>query len=282
MKTCEDCGCRVYEYGCVNCNEPEYIRNQEGWEPEPMSPLRESPSRASDVELLKECKEAALSCARWCKDDGHPSSWDYVKEYEALAARIGERIRSLETLPQVLPVESEEEIQNLANKHSTFPIEYPDGYGKQVQETFVDDCLKDQLIAFGRELLQTKVFQVTAESVSDKPTKTLLDLMPGGTTILRTADLDQMKERIAELEAELEEHKSRFDQAHAGEYKVMWVAGPNEGANMAESLIAEFNSMRKRIAELESERKTLTAHIEQIRKRMIELAEENEKLKGAK
>lgn len=28
-KTCEDCGCRIYEYGCVNCNEQEYIDMQE-------------------------------------------------------------------------------------------------------------------------------------------------------------------------------------------------------------------------------------------------------------
>lgn len=28
MKTCEDCGCRVYEYGCVNCNESDYIEMQ--------------------------------------------------------------------------------------------------------------------------------------------------------------------------------------------------------------------------------------------------------------
>lgn len=25
MKTCPDCGERVYEYGCVNCNEADYI-----------------------------------------------------------------------------------------------------------------------------------------------------------------------------------------------------------------------------------------------------------------
>ncbi len=29
MKTCPDCGCRVYEYGCVNCNEQAYIDAQE-------------------------------------------------------------------------------------------------------------------------------------------------------------------------------------------------------------------------------------------------------------
>lgn len=28
MKTCEDCGCRVYEYGCINCNEQDYIDMQ--------------------------------------------------------------------------------------------------------------------------------------------------------------------------------------------------------------------------------------------------------------
>ena len=29
MKTCEDCGERVYNLGCVNCNEPAYIEEQE-------------------------------------------------------------------------------------------------------------------------------------------------------------------------------------------------------------------------------------------------------------
>jgi hypothetical protein len=28
MKTCPDCGCRVYEYGCVNCDEADYIEMQ--------------------------------------------------------------------------------------------------------------------------------------------------------------------------------------------------------------------------------------------------------------
>ncbi len=28
MKTCEDCGCKVYNIGCVNCNEENYISEQ--------------------------------------------------------------------------------------------------------------------------------------------------------------------------------------------------------------------------------------------------------------
>lgn len=28
-KTCEDCGCRIYNLGCVNCNEIDYIHEQE-------------------------------------------------------------------------------------------------------------------------------------------------------------------------------------------------------------------------------------------------------------
>lgn len=31
MKTCEDCGCRIYEYGCVNCNEIDYIEAQDAF-----------------------------------------------------------------------------------------------------------------------------------------------------------------------------------------------------------------------------------------------------------
>ena len=27
-KTCEDCGSRIFEYGCVNCNEQDYIDMQ--------------------------------------------------------------------------------------------------------------------------------------------------------------------------------------------------------------------------------------------------------------
>lgn len=29
METCENCGERVYNLGCVNCNEPAYIEEQE-------------------------------------------------------------------------------------------------------------------------------------------------------------------------------------------------------------------------------------------------------------
>jgi hypothetical protein len=28
MKTCPDCGCRVYSLGCTNCNEEAYIEQQ--------------------------------------------------------------------------------------------------------------------------------------------------------------------------------------------------------------------------------------------------------------
>jgi len=30
--TCPDCGCRVYEHGCVNCNEADYIERQDGYD----------------------------------------------------------------------------------------------------------------------------------------------------------------------------------------------------------------------------------------------------------
>ena len=29
-KTCPDCGSRMFEYGCVNCNEKDYISMQDG------------------------------------------------------------------------------------------------------------------------------------------------------------------------------------------------------------------------------------------------------------
>ena len=28
-QTCEDCGSRVYQYGCTNCNEQDYIDMQD-------------------------------------------------------------------------------------------------------------------------------------------------------------------------------------------------------------------------------------------------------------
>lgn len=31
MRTCENCGCRVYSLGCVNCDEEAYISEQEGF-----------------------------------------------------------------------------------------------------------------------------------------------------------------------------------------------------------------------------------------------------------
>ncbi len=35
-KTCENCGCRVYAQGCVNCDEMEYISMQEDYVPPKM------------------------------------------------------------------------------------------------------------------------------------------------------------------------------------------------------------------------------------------------------
>lgn len=32
-KTCENCGSRIYEYGCVNCNEDDYITMQQEYTP---------------------------------------------------------------------------------------------------------------------------------------------------------------------------------------------------------------------------------------------------------
>lgn len=29
MKTCENCGCAVYKLGCVNCDETNYIEEQD-------------------------------------------------------------------------------------------------------------------------------------------------------------------------------------------------------------------------------------------------------------
>lgn len=44
MKTCPDCGSRVYNLGCVNCNEDDYIEEQiqidsrKGYDTRPIPP----------------------------------------------------------------------------------------------------------------------------------------------------------------------------------------------------------------------------------------------------
>jgi len=37
MKTCEDCGCKVYNGHCVNCHEETYIAEQNYQNDEPIS-----------------------------------------------------------------------------------------------------------------------------------------------------------------------------------------------------------------------------------------------------
>ena len=49
MQTCPDCGCRVYNLGCVNCNEIAYIEEQEMFDAireaeNPYEPLPDPPS----------------------------------------------------------------------------------------------------------------------------------------------------------------------------------------------------------------------------------------------
>jgi hypothetical protein len=53
-KTCPDCGCRIYEYGCVNCNEEEYISMQEFYEPPRMIKEEKKPEKPDDEESLKQ------------------------------------------------------------------------------------------------------------------------------------------------------------------------------------------------------------------------------------
>jgi hypothetical protein len=48
MKTCLECGCRVYALGCVNCNEVAYIEEQiqltEQYGDDPQQEQKETPA----------------------------------------------------------------------------------------------------------------------------------------------------------------------------------------------------------------------------------------------
>lgn len=32
METCEECGSRIYNLGCINCNEMDYVNEQAEWD----------------------------------------------------------------------------------------------------------------------------------------------------------------------------------------------------------------------------------------------------------
>lgn len=49
MTTCPDCGCRVYEYGCINCNEQDYIDMQDYDDRVITDEPKEPPSRRADA-----------------------------------------------------------------------------------------------------------------------------------------------------------------------------------------------------------------------------------------
>lgn len=57
MKTCPDCGERVYNLGCVNCNEIAYIEEQERlndlWGSDDPKPLPPPPADAKRIEEEK-------------------------------------------------------------------------------------------------------------------------------------------------------------------------------------------------------------------------------------
>lgn len=54
-KTCLDCGCRIYEYGCVNCNEQDYIDMQNDFEYDPL------PRPSDSIKINDEEKETTKS-----------------------------------------------------------------------------------------------------------------------------------------------------------------------------------------------------------------------------
>ncbi len=53
MKTCEDCGCRVYSMGCVNCNEEDYIGEQEWLTDQPPEYATDKVRRFEEIVPLK-------------------------------------------------------------------------------------------------------------------------------------------------------------------------------------------------------------------------------------
>lgn len=62
MKTCPDCGERVYDLGCVNCNESAYIEQQEVFD-----------HIRADEERRREGQRQTLECP-CCGDDGAVSA----------------------------------------------------------------------------------------------------------------------------------------------------------------------------------------------------------------
>jgi hypothetical protein len=59
MKTCPECGERVYKLGCVNCDEDAYIAEQE--------------ARTAEMEAEREAEERSKAeRATWA---GYPLTW---------------------------------------------------------------------------------------------------------------------------------------------------------------------------------------------------------------
>ena len=58
MKTCEDCGCAVYNGHCVNCHEETYIAEQNYSNDEPIAFSNEFQKKLADQEIkAKEIRE---------------------------------------------------------------------------------------------------------------------------------------------------------------------------------------------------------------------------------
>lgn len=65
-KTCPDCGSRIFEHGCVNCNEADYISMQDPYGTPPVSKKEEPAKGLTWLDIFKEYKpditeEAATS-----------------------------------------------------------------------------------------------------------------------------------------------------------------------------------------------------------------------------
>lgn len=69
VKSCQDCGARVYRLGCVNCNEDAYVKEQEMLTevlyPAPVCTCRHDSGAQSDCAVHR-------PAAEWA---GYPLSW---------------------------------------------------------------------------------------------------------------------------------------------------------------------------------------------------------------
>lgn len=122
MKTCENCGCRVYKLGCVNCNESAYIEQQD----ELNGPAGErcGTSIAANVpvgvdERVTDESPGAIPnhicgiCYHPFDQCGHCHAQDVVQLVREVAAMRGQRDKLRAALVGLVGVDTREELEQL-------------------------------------------------------------------------------------------------------------------------------------------------------------------------